>query len=262
LQHFHDDQRRFSNGRGSFQQVVQNIELACQHGLIPNICVTVTAKNAAGLAELIEWILHRELPFSINFFRQNDYSGDHDLLQSDEANIIQGMLAAFKVIEQNLPHYSLLNSLVDRADLSVAHERPCAAGDSYLVIDPAGRIAKCQMEINTPVTSVWATDPLQVVQVSTKGVQNFSVMEKEGCKDCHWKAWCAGGCPQETFRATGRYDVKSPNCNIYKTLYPEVVRLEALRLLKYQQDFLYASCCWRWKRIIPIEKREKSVIQS
>ena len=36
-----------------------------------------------------------------------------------------------------------------------------------------------------------------------------------------------------THRATGRYDIQSPNCNIYKAIYPEAVRLEGLRLLKY-----------------------------
>jgi uncharacterized protein len=32
---------------------------------------------------------------------------------------------------------------------------------------------------------------------------------------------------------TGRSDVKSPYCNVYKALYPEVLRLEGLRLLKW-----------------------------
>ena len=54
-----------------------------------------------------------------------------------------------------------------------------------------------------------------------------------GCRDCEWKYWCAGGCPLTTYRATGRYDVKSPNCNIYKAIYPQAMRLEGLRLLKY-----------------------------
>lgn len=33
------------------------------------------------------------------------------------------------------------------------------------------------------------------------------------------------------YRATGRYDRKSPNCNIYKAIFPEVLRLEGLRLI-------------------------------
>jgi uncharacterized protein len=35
---------------------------------------------------------------------------------------------------------------------------------------------------------------------------------------------------------TGRYNLKSPHCNIYKALYPEVLRLEGLRLLKYAEE--------------------------
>lgn len=56
--------------------------------------------------------------------------------------------------------------------------------------------------------------------------------EKEGCRDCAFRHQCAGGCPLETFRATGRWDVRSPNCNLYTTLLPRVWRLEGLRLMK------------------------------
>jgi uncharacterized protein len=92
------------------------------------------------------------------------------------------------------------------------------------------------MHIRKPVTTVNAHDPLAVIRADLIGVQNLPVEEKEGCRTCEWKNWCAGGCPITTQRATGRYDIKSPNCNIYKALYPEALRLEGLRLLKYQDD--------------------------
>jgi len=63
-------------------------------------------------------------------------------------------------------------------------------------------------------------------------IHNISVEEKEGCKTCVYRYRCTGGCPLETHRATGRWDVKSPHCNIYQTLYPQALRLEGLRLLK------------------------------
>lgn len=67
------------------------------------------------------------------------------------------------------------------------------------------------------------------------GTLNLLSDEKEGCRDCTWRYWCPGGCAVATFRATGRYDVKSPNCNIYRAVYPQALRLEVLRLLKYAQ---------------------------
>jgi hypothetical protein len=57
--------------------------------------------------------------------------------------------------------------------------------------------------------------------------------DKQGCRDCTWRHWCSGGCAAATFRATGRFDVRSPNCAIYRTIYPKAVRLEGLRLLRH-----------------------------
>jgi uncharacterized protein len=89
------------------------------------------------------------------------------------------------------------------------------------------------MEITATVTDIWSNDPLTDLRLDKGGLQNPSVDEKEGCRDCEWKYWCAGGCPALTYRATGRFDVKSPNCNIYKALFPEVLRLEEMRIRKY-----------------------------
>ena len=92
------------------------------------------------------------------------------------------------------------------------------------------------MQIHKPLTDLDAADPLALIRADQGGIQNLPVMEKEGCKTCEWKHWCTGGCPLETHRVTGRYDVKSPNCNIYKALFPEALRLEGLRLWKYQDN--------------------------
>jgi uncharacterized protein len=92
------------------------------------------------------------------------------------------------------------------------------------------------MVMTQTVTDYNDPDPLATVRGSTTGLQNPKVDEKEECSKCEWRYWCTGGCPLQAYRATGRYDVKSPNCNIYKALYPEVVRLEGLRLLKYAKE--------------------------
>lgn len=230
---FHDIQRSYIHGGGSFRQIVQNIDTMLEQNFIPHISVTVTARNVAGLPAMINWILERELTFGINFYRENNHSASFEDLRSDEQKLISGLLTAFKEIEKNIPEYSLLNCLADRASLGSPHLTPCSAGKNYLVINQNGMIAKCQMEIEKPVTSIFAPDPLAVLQNATLGLKNLPVDEREGCCDCTWRYRCTGGCPIETFRATGRYDVKSPNCNIYKAIFPEILRLEGLRLLKY-----------------------------
>lgn len=229
---FHDAQRRFVTGRGSFGWVDRTIEKLLARDVRPFLSITLTNRNAAGLAETVAYALERQLPFNINFFRDNDCAISHRDLRLQDERIIDAILNAFAVIEANLPEQSLLGHLIDRAQFDAPHTRTCSAGHSYLVIDQKGNIAKCQMEIEQPITNVYSGDPLAALRSAKEGVQNLPVEEKEGCRDCEWRYWCAGGCPIATYWATGRYDVKSPNCHIYKAIYPEALRLEGLRLLK------------------------------
>ncbi len=236
LGEIHNIHRPYAGGHGSFEDVSRGISIALDFGLVPDISITISSKAVAGLSDLLGWVLEQDLPFSLNFYRENLFSLPNADLNMVDDQVITGMLAAYKVIEANLPRRSLYASLIDRANLSSPHLRTCGVGQNYLVFDQNGQVAKCQMAIHTPVTNVHAADPLALIRADTAGIQNLSVTEKEGCKTCEWKHWCAGGCPLETHRATGRYDVKSPNCNIYKALFPEALRLEGLRLLKYQDD--------------------------
>ena len=234
-------QRNYSDGRDASADAMRGIETALEYGLTPDISITVSGRNVAQLPELLEWVLAKDLPFSLNFYRDPSTSlrvTERQDLQLKEAQFIEGMLAAYKVIETNLPQRSLLASLADMANFAAPHLRRCSVGHSYLVFDTEGHISKCQMQIDRPVADIHSDDPLGAVRAAQDGIRNLTVDEKDGCQDCQWKYWCAGGCPLETYRMTGRYDVKSPHCSIYKALYPEVLRLEGLRLLKYAEPQL------------------------
>jgi uncharacterized protein len=230
---FHDRQRPFVNGRGSFAHLERALDRLEAANFKPSISITLSNRNLEGLPAVIEYVLQRGLAFNLNFYRENECSASFGDLSYEEEQIIAAMRAAFDIIEANLPPYSLLGTILDLAKLDTPHARTCGVGRSYLVINQRGGIAKCHMELERTVTDINAADPLRLIQLDTIGIQNPMVDEKEGCRECDWRYWCAGGCPALTYRVTGRYDVKSPNCNIYKTLFPEILRLEGLRLLKY-----------------------------
>ena len=228
-----DEQRMFANGAGSFQAVANTIERALAIGLKPLISITVTGQSAGSLVNIVQWVLDRELRFSLNFYRENNYTTAYQELNLEEGRIIDGMRAAYGAIEQRLPIYSLLGSLLDRANLLAPHNNPCGVGENYLVIDHNGSIASCQMEIEQPLTSIKIDDPLAIIRLHPAGIHHIPVDERDGCRSCDWRYWCAGGCPSAVYRATGRYDRRSPNCRIYQALFPAVLRLEGLRILKY-----------------------------
>lgn len=228
----HDAQRKFKNGRGSFAWTIRTMDRLIAQGVKPFISITITDRNVHGLPEVVGYVLERGLPCNLNFFRNNECAASFDDLQMQDDRLIAAMFRVFDVIEANLPDHSLLGTLVDRSQFDQPHNKTCGVGESYLVVDHHGHIAKCHMEIEKPITDVYADDPLAFVRADQIGIQNVSVEEKEGCRDCEWKYWCTGGCPLLTYRATGRYDVKSPYCRVYKAIYPRLLRLEGLRLLK------------------------------
>jgi len=229
----HDVQRPFVNGKPSFRFVERTIAGLIEQGCPPHLSITITNRNADGLAALVRFALEHDLTFSLNLFRDNDCAASFPDLRYEEQTMIEALLAAFDVIESNLPRWSVLGAVLDRGQLLQPRQRSCGVGQDYVVIDQRGQVAKCHMEIERTLGSVFADDPLQLVRNDKNTALNLLVDEKEGCRDCTWRYWCSGGCSVATFRATGRYDIKSPNCSIYKAIYPAALRLEGLRLLKY-----------------------------
>lgn len=144
--------------------------------------------------------------------------------------IIEGLLRVYSYIEKNLPEDSLINSLLDKVT-SKAHTHTCGVGQNYLVINHFGHLSQCQMHLDQPVSNNISNSSM-LLEVKQGPIQNLPVDQKSECRKCSFRYRCTGGCPLETYRATGRWDVKSPHCHIYKTLYPRVLRLEGLRLVK------------------------------
>ena len=230
---YNDVQRPFSNGKPSFQLVERTINRLIESNLLPHISITISGHNYKGLTQVVRFALDRNLTFSFNFFRDNECVSNLQGLKYQEQEVIDGMKNAFTVIEEFMPPWSVLSAVLDRGQLMKPRKTPCGVGQDYVVIDQKGGIAKCHMEIKKTIGNVFENDPLTLIRQDQIGVMNVSVEDKEGCRSCQWKYWCSGGCPVSTYRTTGRYDIKSLNCNIYKAIYPEAIRLEGLRILKY-----------------------------
>jgi uncharacterized protein len=229
----HDAQRPTVNGKPSSALVERTIERLMRLGLAPHISITITNRNVAAIADVVRFALQRGLTFSFNFFRDNDCAASFADLQYEEKEMIAHVLDAFAVIGELLPPWSVLGSVLDRGQLLQPRRRSCGVGDDYVVIDQNGQIAKCHMEIGATLGDIRTVDPVRAVRRDVTGVRNLLVDQKEGCRTCSWRNWCSGGCSVATFRATGRFDVRSPNCNIYKAIYPEALKLEGKRLLKF-----------------------------
>jgi uncharacterized protein len=237
----HDQQRPLLNGQGSFALVDRTISRLLEQQLVPSINVTVSARNVAALPDLIAYLLERDLPFSLSYYRENDSSASFTDLQYSERQMILGMCEVFSYIEEHLPRRCLFNGLIDKGSMASQESHACSVGRSYLVIDQRGGVAKCHADITKTITTINVDNPLAILNEDKSGVQAIPVDEKEGCRDCTWRYWCRGGCPTLTYRLTGRNDIRSPNCGIYQAIFPHVLRLEAQRLLTYETPLILSQ---------------------
>lgn len=231
---WHDRQRPTVHGAGSFVAVAAAIDRCLAHHVTPDLSITVTAQNADGLAQAVEFALDRNLRFNLNFVRNHE-AVLATATPAEDATLIAGVRAALRVIQRRQPPYRLIDGLLDRSTFHTAHEHACGAGRNYLVFTPDGQVAQCHAQLHTPVASV--ADPRLLTAVrnaATPGaLQPIAVSQRSGCQRCRWRVWCGGGCPLLAYQATGAWDRRSPYCSVYQTLYPEVLRTEGWRILKY-----------------------------
>ncbi len=126
---------------------------------------------------------------------------------------------------------SAICNLLDRCDFGFPHRHPCGAGHAYLVVGPEGRVARCHMEMERAVGTIWEEDPLAAVRAED-GFRNPPVEEKDECRECPWRYVCAGGCPLIAQWHRGTPLAPSPYCAVYRAVLPELLRLEGLRILR------------------------------
>jgi uncharacterized protein len=230
----HDRQRPTVHGKETFAAVASTIDRCLAHGVAPDLSITVTAQNVSELAQVVEFALDRNLRFNLNFVRTHDAVAAA-VRPTEDAALIDGVRAALGVIQHRLPPYRLIDGLLDRSTFNTAHEYACGAGRNYLAFAPDGQVARCHTQLHAPVAGVDDPRLLTAVRSATTpgALQSVATTQREGCPTCHWRAWCGGGCPLLAHQTTGAWDQRSPYCSVYQALYPEVLRTEGLRILKY-----------------------------
>ncbi|MDP3792664.1 MAG: radical SAM protein [bacterium] len=104
---WHDVQRPYVSGMGSFDKVNTNINKLLAAGIHPNILAVITKKNAGGTTELAKYCTERDLAFRFGFYRDNPTSSNE--LDNDNAELIKELMTCYAWIADNLPAKSIRN---------------------------------------------------------------------------------------------------------------------------------------------------------
>lgn len=223
--------RLLPSRQNSTQIVRAAIELALSHQVIPSVSITVIRPTLPHLSELTGWLSEKQIPFSLNFYRQPRHSQALDPLALDESAVPE-ILKTYRMLCQQHPEQSLLNGVLDRTNLAHAHEYACGAGRNYLAFDTQGQLSACQMlQSEAQSFDLASCDLLEAVRQLASNNLNPPAREKSACLQCEWTLWCAGGCSLAAYYSSGDYFAPTPHCALYRAIFPQILRLEAKRIM-------------------------------
>lgn len=219
LEEVNDFRRKFPNGKGSFVIISDNIDNLLSIGIKPYISITVTNDNIEELPSLVKWLLKKEIIFGIGFVRENPKISKN--LTPKNEKLIKYMSQVIDIIAENPPLWDFKNSILDKVKFNEPKDKPCLMGDSYIVYNQNGKVAKCQMLTDKTFASIDDKDVLTQLNSKSKNyIPNTSANKKIKCSECPWKYCCAGGCPVLSYYHYERTDRPSPYCEVYKKTHP------------------------------------------
>lgn len=232
---WHDKQAKYRDGRGSFQEVAKTIDLLIAKDFPPSIIGLVSALNLKGLPELVNYLIKKKLRATFNFIRTTSLAGKEIIPENND--LIKKMKEVYAIIKKNLPSYRLADGLTNRTPhLDSKNFFSCGIGRNYIVVDSNGDILPCQMCLGNKgekLGNLGQTDDL--LEITQKAASmNPPVDEKNTCRDCLYRYVCQG-CPIFSKTFFGSFEEKSPYCQAYKALIPEVIRIEGERLWRYEK---------------------------
>lgn len=232
LSEYNDVQRTFSDGSGTFKYVEKGIDNLMKYKVPFNILVVITSKNVMHLEDLTRYFLTRKINFVFSFFRENSYAATG--LTASHEDLIINLRKSYKLMMKSPPPFSVMGNMLDKINFKKPHLSTCDIGSSYMIIRQDGKIASCQMTMNRTIGSIDDEDIIKTMRDgSFLKPDKVNVEHKANCKTCHWKYVCCGGCPVLTHVKKGTYTTNSPYCEVYRALIPDVLKIEAMRIIKY-----------------------------
>lgn len=235
LGEWHNKTRFFSNGTGSFDGVVKNLNLCLENDVRPTILTTITDKNISGILMLSSFLIDANIPFRYGLYRDNiggfkEYdgfiekvSGALDSCYDYYAHAIRnhGATAAHQLCEIHL----------DRKP----HLRGCNIGYSGVTVDHNGNVFVCQARMDKkPIGNLESKKTLLEIawsQDTFPELRSKDVFDYKDCRGCQWSLVCGGGCPVINFGAHGLATTSSPYCKFFKSMIPRLIELKALQLI-------------------------------
>jgi uncharacterized protein len=220
LAEYHDRNRKFISGAGSFSVIERNLDRLLETGVKPMIIIVVTDDNLEHMPDFTRYLVERGLKFRYSFIRFTDHC--------DSERLLRTMHHCYDILEgyarQGYPagtKHSLCNLKPGQPKLLA-----CGVGRNYFSLFTDGSMHLCHSmhEADLPIGNIMDGINILSTIAAQRQMPDINTLSPY-CGACQFKYICAGGCPVD------RQDGKSPYCEVFKELIPRIYRLIGLERL-------------------------------
>jgi len=223
----HDLYRVYRNdkSKGSWDDILHNIDVLRANGTIPYINIMVGPKTSAGLPDVADWVFGNGMIATIHVVRNVDDSWE--LIDDRRAEQYQAycdqLQTDFECMFRRLesPRYRM--SLPRWMEIAELHfESPtqgicCGIGADHIVITHEGRVASCPMTVNDETVPVRDGD---LFAATSRTFDPRPGEAQDECLECQWYGVCASACPVANQRIKGHAYRRSPLCAFWQYVIP------------------------------------------
>ncbi|MBL4898944.1 MAG: radical SAM protein [Colwellia sp.] len=217
VKEYHDKNRIFINGNGSYDTVINNIGYVRDKGLLPSIMTTVTSENTKGVSPIVKEAIKNDTTF-----RVSDVKGES--LSNQQLDSV--FEEVYELLDEGLDKGYPVSKRVVFSDLNthIPKPQPCSMGVNGAAIYLDGSIYFChtQFDKGTPVGTLFEEENL--LNIIKRGFE-YHNNQHEDCLKCSFKLVCASGCPLY------RVDGKSSMCSSYQKIIPKIYKLYAKEMI-------------------------------
>lgn len=214
---FNDINRYYVDGRGTYEDVIKNIKLLKDNGIVPLINSVITGDNFRYLTKYVKNLIK----LNVNFIFTIERAINDELpkIYNYKDEFIKELIKCINLVKKERRKGNNITLEFNNLIFNNSSNNVCEAGSSLIAVNCNGDISCCGNNMRFPVSNIKDDYNLFAMFENSK----FEIDNLLECGDCVWKKICHNGCPVSNFYLYGNYAKKSPCCEIYQKILPHVV---------------------------------------
>ena len=224
-----DKARLYTDGSGSYADIIRGIDHLRNVGIQPLILTVVSPGNMEALPEFMKWLISEGLCSRFSFCRDKEVLERYGMRRYQE-DLSRYLRETYVVLGENIPSIPM-DRFHNTGNLNFSGRRTryCGRGINGYAVSHTGKFALCQETIGSPVVIGSGN---HISGFEDMDLASEDISECHGCRSCQWRYVCGGDCPELKRKFFGSSSRPSPYCSVLQAVIPQLIDLRGKQLVK------------------------------